>query len=148
MSTTSRVIDASPEQVFDVLADGWMYAAWVVGAAHTRDVDPSWPATGARLHHRVGLWPVNIDDQTSVTEVVPGRLLELHASAWPLGAARVRLELEPTGDGQTRVRMTERLTSRMGSRLPDAVQATVLTPRNQESLRRLDDIVVHRAKRR
>jgi hypothetical protein len=36
----------------------------------------------------------------------------------------------------------------MGSRLPDAVQATVLTPRNQESLRRLDDIVVHRAKRR
>src|SRR5690242_18115313 len=79
---TCRVIGTSPDRIFAVLADGWSYASWVVGAAHIRDVDRDWPAVGTRVHHRVGPWPLQINDQTVVRAVRPGRLLELAARAW------------------------------------------------------------------
>ena len=34
--TVSRVVQATPEQVWDVLADGWVYPVWVVGATRMR----------------------------------------------------------------------------------------------------------------
>ena len=39
MGSVSRVIAADAEWVFAVLADGWHYPTWVVGAARMRDVD-------------------------------------------------------------------------------------------------------------
>ncbi len=57
MSTTSRPVSATPEQVWSVLADGWLYALFVVGAARMRDVDEGWPAVGTKLHHSVGSGP-------------------------------------------------------------------------------------------
>jgi len=147
MTKTSRVIGASAEQIFQVLADGWSYASWVVGAAHMRDVGPTWPAVGTRLHHRVGPWPINIDDRTVVRAMEPDRMVELEARVWPFGAALVRVTLEPVGDGRTRVWMEEGLCSDLGRRIPDLVQAALLVPRNQESLARLDDLAVHRVKR-
>ena len=58
-----------------MLADGWSYATWVVGAARVRDVDPGWPATGSRVHHSVGLWPLLIQDFTLVECSEPPREL-------------------------------------------------------------------------
>ena len=43
MTQIERTIPAGAGQIFDVLADGWSYAAWVVGNSHVRDVDPEWP---------------------------------------------------------------------------------------------------------
>lgn len=144
MTETERVVDATPNQVFEVLADGWSYASWVVGAAHMRAVDPGWPAVGTRLHHRVGPWPLTIDDRTTVTAMQPGRLLELDARAWPVGSAGVRVVLEPVDGGRTRVRLREWLTSPTAGKLPKVLQAALLVPRNKESLSRLDDLAVHR----
>jgi polyketide cyclase/dehydrase/lipid transport protein len=141
---TYRVIRASPQRIFAVLADGWSYASWVVGAAHIRDVDDAWPAVGARVHHQVGPWPLHIKDQTLVAAMEPDRVLELDAHAWPLGAARVRLELQPIGPDATRVQMTEYLSSGVGRFIPGKVQHLMLRPRNGEALRRLDDLAVHR----
>lgn len=62
---------------------------------------------------------------------------------WPLGAARVRLELEPVST-VTKVRMTYRLTAGIGRLLPRPIRSLLLRPRNAESLRRLDDIAVRR----
>jgi hypothetical protein len=76
--------------------------------------------------------------------VEPDRLLELDARAWPLGAARIRLELQPVEPGATRVLMTEYLSSGIGRFLPGKVQYLLLRPRNAEALRRLDDLAVHR----
>ena len=73
MSTTTRSVSATPEQVWEVLADGWLYPLFVVGASRMRDVDESWPAVGARLHHSVGTWPLLIDDTTEVLEVEEGQ---------------------------------------------------------------------------
>ncbi|NKS88348.1 SRPBCC family protein [Rhodococcus hoagii] len=72
---------ASPDKVWEVLADGWRYPGWVVGASRMRAVDPAWPAPGARIHHSVGLWPFLIDDHTEVLEEDPGKSLTLLARA-------------------------------------------------------------------
>jgi uncharacterized protein YndB with AHSA1/START domain len=147
LTETCRTINTTPERIFAVLADGWSYASWVVGAAHIRDVDPGWPAAGTRIHHRVGPWPLQIDDQTVVRKVEPGTFLELDAQMWPLGAAIIRLRLEPVSATSTRVHMAETLTSGIGRLLPRAIQALLLRPRNAEALRRIDDIAVHRESR-
>ena len=94
MTTVDRVVNAEPADVWAVLADGWLYALWVVGAARMREVDDTWPAVGARLHHSVGTWPMLVDDTTSVLEVEPGRRLKLRARAWPAGEGEVELRLD------------------------------------------------------
>ena len=140
----SQSVSTSAERVFAVLADGWLYPLWVVGATHMRDVDPGWPAVGTRIHHCVGPWPLNIRDATTVVAVKPGRMLELDARVWPTGAAKVRIVLTPVGDNQTHVTMGEIFDRGPGQHLPTSVQAALMRSRNIESLRRLADIAEHR----
>jgi hypothetical protein len=146
MGDAERIIGASPEDIFAVLADGWSYGGWVVGAAHIRDVDAQWPAVGARLHHRIGPWPLSVDDTTEVVAMEPDRLLDLDARAWVFGAARVTVTLEPVGADRTRVRMSENLSSPIAGRIPERVQDVIIVPRNRECLARLDDLAVHRVR--
>ena len=136
-------VPTSVERVFAVLADGWSYAGWVVGAAHIREVDPGWPGTGTRIHHSVGAWPLAVKDVTKVLDVDPPRMLELEARLWPLGAARIRFTLAPTSDG-CEVTMEEEATKGPLSLLPAPAQTLFLTPRNRESLRRLADLATRR----
>ncbi|MBB1158355.1 MULTISPECIES: SRPBCC family protein [Amycolatopsis] len=137
MVEVSATVPAPPEAVFEVLADGWSYSGWVVGSCHIRDVDASWPQVGARIHHSVGGWPLQLEDTTAVLAVEPGASLELEARGGALGTARIELSLVPDGAGETTVRMAERVTGGMGALLPERVQALVLGPRNRESLARL-----------
>ncbi|MGB3444101.1 MAG: SRPBCC family protein [Actinophytocola sp.] len=141
MTDVTAVIAAPPERVWAVLADGWTYAGWVVGASHVRAVDAGWPEIGARIHHSVGPWPLVVHDTTEVVDVEPGRLLELDARSWPLGAARVRMELSRTDEGGTAVLMSEQVVRGPARLLPGPLQAALLIPRNRESLSRLADIV-------
>lgn len=144
MIEVCRTIHAAPERIFAVLADGWSYASWVVGAAHIRAVDDGWPAVGTRVHHRMGPWPLQIEDQTVVREMEPNRLLELDAHAGPLGIARVRLILEPVSDTATRVRMGWMAAAGAARFVPEVVLSLILRPRNLETLQRVDDIAIHR----
>ena len=147
MIAVSATLPAPPAAVFDVLADGWSYAGWVVGATHVRDVDEGWPAVGTRIHHTVGAWPLVIDDVTAVTAVEPGRLLELAARLSPVGTARVRFDLAAGENAEhTTVRMSELVTSGPGRLLPRAAQALVLIPRNRESLTRLGRLAAGRSR--
>ena len=136
MTAVDRVVNAEPADVWAVLADGWLYALWVVGAVRMREVDDSWPQVGARLHHSVGTWPVLVDDTTSVVEVEPGRRLLLRARAWPAGEAEVELRLDATSGGTT-VTMVEDAVSGPGVLVPSPARATMLRWRNDEALRRL-----------
>jgi uncharacterized protein YndB with AHSA1/START domain len=106
MSTVSRVFNSPAEDVWKVIADGWLYSGWVVGASRIRAVDGHWPELGARLHHSVGAWPLLIDDSSRVTAVEPGRSLELVARGWPIGEAKVAITLEDMG-AQCRVTSAE-----------------------------------------
>jgi uncharacterized protein YndB with AHSA1/START domain len=140
MSTTSRPVSATPERVWEVLSDGWLYALWVVGAARMRDVDEDWPAVGSKLHHSVGTWPLLIDDTTEVLEMEEQRRLLLLARGWPAGQAHVELTLEPRGT-DTVVTIVEQATSGPGALLPKVVQDPQLHVRNIEALRRLAYVV-------
>ncbi|MCO1580577.1 SRPBCC family protein [Crossiella sp. SN42] len=146
MIEVEQRIETAPGTVFAVLADGWSYASWVVGASHIRKVDAGWPAVGTRIHHSIGPWPLQVEDVTVVRELEPSRLLVLEARMWPMGKATVRLELAPTQDGATVVAMSELVDAGPGKLLPNAVQAALLRPRNREALSRLADMAVGRAR--
>ena len=136
MATNTRTVHASPEEVWSVLADGWLYPVWVVGASRMREVDDSWPSVGSRLHHSVGVWPLLIDDNTEVTESTPGVALSLRARAWPVGEASVTIRLRPLG-AQTEVVIEEDAVSGPGVLVPKPLRGVTLRWRNVETLQRL-----------
>ena len=131
-----RIVAAPPADVWAVLADGWAYPTWVVGAARVRAVDPGWPAVGSRIEHSVGLWPLLLSDTTHVEDAEPERMLLLRAKGWPLGEAHVLLELRPEGTGCV-VTLREDAVSGPGALLPTPVRQAAIHPRNVETLRRL-----------
>jgi uncharacterized protein YndB with AHSA1/START domain len=144
MITVDRVLKTTPQRVWDVLADGWLYPVWVVGASRMREVDHDWPAVGSRIHHSVGVWPVLIDDDTEVTDSDPLRMLALRAKAWPLlGEAAVVLRLTEQG-ASTRVVMEEDVTTGPGKIVPQPIRAPGIKARNVETLRRLAFIAERR----
>jgi uncharacterized protein YndB with AHSA1/START domain len=136
MTLVSHDVDAPADRVFAVLADGWLYASWVVGASRIRDVDAHFPEPGAKIHHSVGVWPALVDDTTSVISCEPGRLLELTVRAWPMGEGYVGLTLHDHG-GRTTVDMEEYTLRGPAKLLPKPVESLSLQARNRESLRRL-----------
>jgi hypothetical protein len=138
------VINAAPERIFAILADGWTYSDWVVGTAHIRDVDPDWPAPGTQLHHKAGPWPFSVRDTTVALDCQPPRLLLVAPKLWPLGAARVQFVLTPVGPATTRVAMTEEFAAGPLYTVRTLVENLVLRWRNKESLRRLGDLATRR----
>jgi hypothetical protein len=143
MSTVSRTMSATPEQVWDVLADGWSYPLWVVGAARIRDVDPSWPKTGARLHHSVGVWPLLLNDDTEVIESLANQVLRLRPNVWALGAAEVTITLSAVRGG-TEVQMREAPVQGPGVLVPAPLITPLLDWRNHETLRRMSYLTERR----
>jgi uncharacterized protein YndB with AHSA1/START domain len=141
MSRTEKLFRCSPEDVFKVLADGWSFATWVVGAARIREVDSTWPEEGSEIHHSVGAWPALLDDTTTVRAIDRPRSLTLQARAWPTGEAEVTLLCESDGPSATRVTMLEHVTSGPAKLLPRILLDPVLGARNVEALRRLAFLV-------
>jgi hypothetical protein len=146
MATNSRTLQATPDAVWSVLADGWLYPLWVVGASRMREVDDGWPAVGSRLYHSVGSWPLLVNDSTEVVDMTPGVSLTLHAHARPTGTASVAIRLEPVG-AETRVVIEEDAISGPARLLPRPVREVGLRWRNVESLRRLAYVAERRAMR-
>lgn len=136
MGTQSRLVHASAAEVWNVLSDGWLYPLWVVGATRMRDVDPSWPGVGSKLHHSVGVWPAVLDDDTEVLEVVPRQRLRLKAKGWPAGAAEVDITLT-TVPGGTVVDIAEDVVSGPARVVPGPVRRLGIRFRNTETLTRL-----------
>jgi len=136
MSTTHRFIEASPERVFDVLADGWLFPSWVVGASRIRAVDDEWPAIDSQIHHSFGVWPIVVDDTTSVSLWNRPFTARFTARGWPLGEAEVTLHVQDRSGGCF-VTMTEFAAAGPGTLVPGVVMETLLDVRNREALQRL-----------
>ena len=143
MAENTRLVHATPQEVWDVLSDGWLYPVWVVSASRMREVEKTWPAVGARLHHSGGIWPTLIDDNTEVVEMVELQSLSLRARGWPIGEARVDIRLEPVG-AETEVTISEDAVSGPGTLVPPPVRGLTLKWRNTETLRRLAYIAERR----
>jgi hypothetical protein len=145
MTEVSRMMRCQPTDVFAVLADGWSYGEWVVGAARVREVDAGWPAEGTRIHHSVGIWPALIDDTTHAQGAEPPSLLRIRARAWPTGEADVEFRVAPHAEG-CQVTIQEQAVSGPAKLIPGGVQAAMLKWRNTETLRRLAFIAEGRSR--
>lgn len=137
MARNQIQVAAPPSVVFAVLADPARYRDWVVGAKEIRSFDPDWPAPGASFRHRFGLGPAAVSDVTTVLAADPPAELVLVACFGPVGAAEVRIRVDPSAAGSL-VTMEEQpvsgpLGAVRGARLLDLV----IHLRNAESLRRL-----------
>lgn len=106
MAQVSVEVNASPDVVWSVLADAAAYGEWVVAAKQVARADTGWPAPGTELEYELGIGPVGLGDRTVVVESERPRLLVLRAEVGRLGAALIRLELEPR-DEATHVVMEE-----------------------------------------
>jgi uncharacterized protein YndB with AHSA1/START domain len=131
-----RPVNAPAAAVWRILADGWLYPLWVVGATRMRQVEDEWPAVGAKLHHSVGVWPLTVDDDTEVVAVEEGRRLRLRARGWPLGEAEVTVDIDDRGATSV-VSMEEDLVRGPATLVPRPARSPALLFRNRESLRRL-----------
>jgi uncharacterized protein YndB with AHSA1/START domain len=134
-----RETNATREQVWNVLADGWTYSQWVVGNSRMRAVDADWPAPGSAIKHSIGLWPLVINDETLVEECEPQSKLVLLAKMGPVGAARITMLLSDTPQG-TCVEMDEVLVRGPLGWLPESVALAMMWPRNREALWRLTSL--------
>jgi hypothetical protein len=137
MAVVEKHAACPAKSVVAILEDGWSYAAWVVGASRIRSVDRHWPQAGSTIHHSAGAWPLVIDDSTVSRRWDGTGRLELQARGWPLGEARIRIEVIPDPAGGCTVRMAEDAVRGPGTLVPKPLRDLVLVPRNVETLRRL-----------
>ncbi|MEO9152775.1 MAG: SRPBCC family protein [Lapillicoccus sp.] len=143
----TRSTAARPSDVWGVLADGWLYATWVVGASRVREVDAAWPATGSRIHHSFGAWPAVIDDETVVLDAVPEQSLVLRPRGWPAGEAVVDLRIVEADDG-CELTIVEDAVAGPGALVPKALRQRLIAVRNTEALRRLTLVAEGRRRER
>jgi uncharacterized protein YndB with AHSA1/START domain len=143
LATDQIFIEASRDDVFEVLSDGWRYSNWVVGTSHMYAVQKDWPAAGSKLWHASGAWPLVVRDETEVISVEPARRMELVARGRPFGAAAIVLTLEDEGAG-CRVTMEEEPIAGVGRWLNNPVGHAMLHRRNVESLTRLKSLAERR----
>lgn len=146
MSVNVRRMACTPEQVFAVLADPWVYPTWVVGASRLRAADDRYPAEGSRLHHSVGVWPLVLNDETRIDEWDPPRRMVLEAKTRPFGTERVIIDVKPRGGGCL-VRIEEYPHTGIVTKLPGILADALLHVRNAETLRRLEWVARGRAER-
>ncbi|HEU5008495.1 MAG TPA: SRPBCC family protein [Jatrophihabitantaceae bacterium] len=130
--------DASPERVWQLLADPYTWAHWVAGTSAIRDADAHWPASGARLYHRFGPRPLAVRGHTTVVDVDPARRIGLLASALPYALVRIEITVAQAA-GRTRVELCEQLVGGLGMRLP-RLSRPVQLARNRRSLHRLIEL--------
>lgn len=144
MAIRNAVVEAPPEDVWAVLADGWAYQEWVVGTQRIRSVDPSWPAAGATIEFTAGVGPLTVEDTTVVRISEPPDRLELEAHADPLGTARVAIRLIRWGEGCLIV-LDEHPLRGPGLRGHFWLTEAVLSLRHRRMLRNLVALVERRA---
>jgi len=136
VNRVEQPVNAPAAAVWRILADGWLYPLWVVGATRMRQVEDEWPAVGSKLHHSVGVWPLTLDDDTEVVEAEEGRRLVLRARAWPGGEAEVTLVIDDLGATSV-VSIEEDLATGPAKLVPRPARSVLLVLRNRETLRRL-----------
>jgi uncharacterized protein YndB with AHSA1/START domain len=145
MSRNQVTVSARPVDVFAVLDDARAYPSWVVGARRIRRVDPDWPHEGGAFHHAIGVPGAELHDSSTVIERdAPARIV-LEVRFRPTGVARVRIDVDDTGDGSV-VTITESPVSGPVAWLPGVVTEPLLHLRNALSLQRLRHEVERRVR--
>lgn len=144
MATNQTTIAASPETIFDLLMDAYSYEQWVVGCKQIRGVDPDWPAVGSKFHHKVGVGPIEVQDNTKIVAAERPHHVRLEVRARPAGVGIVDMTMEADGD-ETIVTMVEYPTRGIARFTHTPFQEGLIKARNLETLRRLKHLAEERA---
>lgn len=144
MAENHAYIDASPDAVFDVLADAESYAYWVVGSSEIRGVEGDWPEPGSKFHHTQGFFGVGLKDSTSSIAATRPRQLVIEVRFRPFMVGKVEFRLRERGRG-THVTMIEYPISGPIAKINNPLIDRALWARNVETLRRLRKLSEERA---
>ncbi len=93
-------IDASPEQVWDVVMDPSRLAEWVTIHRRLRHADGGAPRVGYRMEQQVHLRGVSLDVHWKLVECVPNRRAVWEGRGPARSRARTEYVLIPERDGQ------------------------------------------------
>lgn len=140
MACNQIEVNVPPDRVFDVLMDAWAYPKWVVGAHDIRSVEEGWPAPGSGFHHRVGVPPLLVNDNTKMVAQTRPSEVVLDARARPFGEAVVRVKLQPTPKG-SQIVIEESLKSAGPFGIVSRLADPFIHVRNVRSLGRLRNVV-------
>ena len=147
MAVRHQLIERSPQQVWDVLAEPTRYPDWVVGVADSVPGRGDWPQVGSDLSYQVVLGPWKGGGRTVVRRSEAPHLLELEADSGVLGTARIALDVRPWGERDSLVVLDEHpLRGAAGSLHNVAVDAFIQV-RHRSMLKRLADVVEQSAPR-
>jgi uncharacterized protein YndB with AHSA1/START domain len=145
MAHIEKVLPHPRDHVWAALIDPNTYPRWLVGAKAMRSVDDEWPAVGSRFHHRVGMGPIRIDDNSEVLEIDAPRRLVLLVRATIAVRGRVTFELAERGESTLLTFEEEPAEILPAHRLVGNLVRPVLDPlthvRNEISMRRLSRVV-------
>jgi len=140
MAYVARELAAPAPAAWAVLIDPTTYPEWLIGAQEIRDIDDDWPAVGSRFHHRVGIGPLTLPDNSEVVAVVGGSRLVLRVKARPFIAAVVTFHI--VGDGaRCVVTMQEEPALRTIGNVVRPLMDPLIHVRNHRSLRRLAALI-------
>jgi uncharacterized protein YndB with AHSA1/START domain len=143
MAVRQRLVEASPEEVWDVLADASGYGEWVVGTSSTRPMEGDWPGVGAQIEYRIPMGRWSAAGRTTVRFCERPHHLELEADSGRLGTARIALEIRPWGE-ETLIVFEEHPLRGPGGLLHNAAVDAVAQIRNRSMLSRLAKLVEKR----
>jgi uncharacterized protein YndB with AHSA1/START domain len=146
MAVRQRLVDASPDEVWQVLSDGSCYAEWVVGTSYSTPVAGEWPQLGAQLEYTISVARWAVSGRTIVRRCEPPHHLELEVDSGCLGTARVALEVRPWGE-ETLVVFEEHPLRGPGGFVHNAVVDAVAQIRHRSMLGRLARLVERRRQR-
>ena len=135
LTSYSGTTIASPDQVWRVLANGWLFGQWAIGALKVCRVDDDWPRVGSRLDHTFGRGPGEWRTETLVLASTPRQLLKVRTDGWPSGASELTVTLDSAVSG-TNLRMEE-LTVDPGHVVPPAVRSMLLQWRSSQLIKGL-----------
>ncbi len=140
MAVRHQLIHATPRQVWAVLADGSLYADWVVGTSDSRVTRGLWPEVGSALEYTVRIGPWTVAGTTVVRRVDAPAELELEVDSGPLGTARVAIEVRPWGK-ESLVIVDEHPLRGIGGTLHNAAVDALIQLRHRSMLARLANVV-------
>jgi uncharacterized protein YndB with AHSA1/START domain len=143
MAIRQKLVGASPDEVWKVLADGSSYGDWVVGTSATRPRKGDWPELGSEIEYTVRLGPSTFSGRTIVRRCEPPHHLELEAESGRLGTARIALEVRHWGD-ETLIIFEEHPLRGPGGFLHNAAVDAIAQLRNRSMLSRLSRLVERR----
>jgi len=136
LTSDARATTASPDRVWQVLANGRLFAQWAIGATQVCEVDDGWPEVGSRLHHAMGRGRFALRSETRVLASTSAQLLRLRTEAWPTAGSQLTITLEPTCWG-TRLRIEEVTVAGADHVVPPTVHSMLLQWRSAQALRGL-----------